>query len=593
MLLLPELPEMKDQTEEAVCAVEDGFIHKTVRGGVMKNGMWILLLVTILLLKNGATDAQPPDFLWAAQAGGAAHSDIAYAIATDSSDNSIVTGCFYDTATFGDTTLVSAGSYDIFIATYDGAGELLWVAQEGGTYNDNASSIVIDRWGSFILTGGFYGSTSTIGDSTFVSVGSGDIFVAKYDEDGDFLWAAQAGGAGVADNIHGVATDDSGNVIVTGSFSGTATFGDTALSSEGSLDIFVAKYDSGGNFLWAARAGGTDIDEGRSIATDESGNSMVTGRFVGTASFGDTTLVAAGYRDVFIAKYDRAGGLLWVVQAGGTADTWGYGIATDGSGNSIVTGELRDTATFGDTTLVSAGGYDIFIAKCDNAGNFLWAAQAGGTRDDHGWGITTDDSGNVIVTGYFGSQPATFGDTTLTSEGSFDIFIAKYDSAGDFLWAAQAGGISEDGGFGVTTDDSGNPVVTGYFSYTATFGDTTLTSAGEYDIFVAKLGAGGTRIEGEFVRPRSFELLQNRPNPFNSATLLRFRTAESGMVNLKIYDVSGREVRTLVDGWRQPGSHTVLWDGRSDVGVQASSGVYFYRLQAGSWVETRKMLLLR
>lgn len=202
MLLLPELPEMKDPTEEAVCAVEDGFIHKTVRGGVMKNGMWFLLLVTILLLKNRATDAQPPDFLWAAQAGGAAHWDIAYAIATDSSDNSIVTGCFYDTATFGDTTLVSAG---------------------------------------------------------------------------------------------------------------------------------------------------------------------------------------------------------------------------------------------------------------------------------------------------------------------------------------------------------------------------------EYDIFVAKLGAGGTRIEGEFVRPRSFELLQNRPNPFNSATLLRFRTAESGMVNLKVYDVSGREVRTLVDEWRQPGSHTVLWDGRTGRATSTSS----------------------
>ncbi len=559
----------------------------------MRNGISVLVLMAVLLFKSSMADAQSPDFLWAAQAGGAAHWDIAYGIATDGSGNSIVTGCFYDTATFGDTTLVSAGDYDIFIAKYDDAGKLLWILQEGGTYNDNASSIAIDNSGNFVLTGGFYGSTSTIGDSNFVSVGDGDIFVAKYDEDGDFLWAAQAGGAGLAENAHGIATDDSGNVFVTGSFWGTATFGDTTLTSEGSLDIFAAKYDSAGDLRWAARAGGSSLDEGRGIAVDDSGNSIVTGRFRDAASFGDTTLVSAGVMDAFIAKYDRTGDFLWAAQAGGTAATWAYGIAVDGSGDVIITGELGDTATFGNTTLVSAGSYDIFIAKCDTAGNFLWATQAGGTAYDRGWGIATDDFGNVIVTGYFQSQPATFGDTTLTSEGSFDIFIAKCDGAGDFLWAARAGGPSEDGGFGISTNGSGNTFVTGYFSYIATFGDTTLVSTGEYDIFVAKLGVGGTGIEGEFVRPRSFDLSQNYPNPFNPTTVLRFRTAESEMVSLKIYDIAGREVRTLVDEHRRPGLHTVLWDGRNDAGVQQSSGVYFCTLQAGSSAQTRKMLLLR
>jgi len=133
------------------------------------------------------------------------------------------------------------------------------------------------------------------------------------------------------------------------------------------------------NFLWVEQAGGTDIDIGRAIATDGSGNSIVTGEFSGTATFGDTTLTSDGSNDIFIAKYDGDGNFLWVEQAGGTDIDIGRAIATDGSGNSIVTGEFRGTATFGDTTLTSVGSsFDIFIAKYDGDGNFLWVVQAGG-----------------------------------------------------------------------------------------------------------------------------------------------------------------------------------------------------------------------
>ena len=460
----------------------------------MKNVIWVVVCLTTMLLLNGSlASGLSTDFVWAARAGGV-DQDCGEAIAADGSGNIVVTGYFADTATFEDTTLVSAGRYDIFIAKYDGAGNLLWVTRTGGTDNENATSIAMDSSNNIIVVGGFSGTT-TIGDSTFVSAGGSDVFVAKYDEGGDFLWAVQAGGGGLADNGLGVAVDDSGNVIATGSFYGTATFGDTTLISEGSLDIFAVKYDGAGNFIWAVQAGGMDQDSGYDIATDDSGSVLITGYFRGTATFGDTVLVPAGYRDAFIAKYDRSGDFVWVAQAGGTGSTWGYGIAVDGSGDVIATGEFGDMATFGDSMFVSIGSYDIFITKYAGAGDFIWAAQAGGTADDDGWDIVADDSGNITVTGRF-SGTAILGDTALVSPGSYDIFAAQYDDAGGFVWAARAGGVNEDGGFSIAVDDSGKAAVAGYFSYEATFGDTTLVSAGEYDIFVGKLGVGSTGIEG-------------------------------------------------------------------------------------------------
>jgi hypothetical protein len=482
----------------------------------MKFFITIMVFFTGFIINNTTANAQTPNSLWAAQAGGTGP-DGGSRIATDGSDNSFVTGGFRGTATFGDTTLSSAGFEDIFIAKLDADGNFLWAAQAGGTDSDGGYGIATDGSGNSLVIGGFRG-TATFGDTTLSSAGDLDIFIAKLDAEGNFLWAVQAGGKNL-DASGSIATDGSGNSLVTGWFEATAIFGDTTLSSAGNYDIFIAKLDADGNFLWAARAGGTHICTGSGIATDGAGNSLVTGEFSGTATFGDTTL--SGFEDIFIAKLDADGNFQWAAQAGGTDYAGGFHIATDGSGNSLVTGGLRGTATFGDTTLSSAGDQDIVIAKSDADGNFLWAAQVGGTGFDGGYGIAMDGSGNSLVTGAF-SGTVTFGDTTLSSTGNYDIFITELDVDGKFLWAAQAGGTGFDLGNGIATDGSGNSLVTGWFNSTATFGDTTLNSAGSADIFIAKLGAGVTGIEEEFALPRSFNLSQNYPNPFNPSTTIRY-----------------------------------------------------------------------
>ena len=172
------------------------------------------------------------------------------------------------------------------------------------------------------------------------------------------LWATQAGGAGIIDEGLGIATTERGDSYVTGFFNqGTTTFGEdepneTTLTSAGGSDIFVAKFAPDGALLWANRAGGTGRDLGRGIATTERGDSYVTGHFTGTATFGqdepnETTLTSAGRSDIFVAKYNRDGALLWAIQAGGTDIDQGLGIATTERGDSYVTGFFRDDATFG------------------------------------------------------------------------------------------------------------------------------------------------------------------------------------------------------------------------------------------------------
>jgi hypothetical protein len=185
---------------------------------------------------------------------------------------------------------------------------------------------------------------------------------------------------------------------------------------------------------------------------------------------------------------DSGGNFLWAKRAGGNWNDVGHGIALDSSGNAYVTGYFEDTAVFGATTLTSAGQPDTYIAKVDSGGNFLWAKRAGGTSSDIGNGIAVDSSGNAYITGYFWAT-AVFGATTLTSAGQSDTYIAKVDSGGNFLWAKRAGGISIDEGKSITVDSIGNAYVTGSFNGTAVFGATTLTSAGGYDVFIWKVPA--------------------------------------------------------------------------------------------------------
>jgi len=372
----------------------------------------------------------------------------------------------------------------------------LWAQKAGGTSDDYGRAIAIDSDGNSYVTGYFSG-TATFGNILLTSYGGVDIYIAKLDTNGDYLWAKNAGGD-ADDYGYGISTDSSGSCYITGYFySSPATFGTISIlnnaPNEMWQDIFISKLDTNGNFLWAKKAGGTSNDQGYAIATDSYGNCYVTGWFRSNATFGTTTISSNSNADVFITKLNTNGNFLWAMDAGGTGSAYveGYAIATDSNGNCYVTGYFGSTeATFGTTTLTTSGGYDIFIAKLSTNGSWLWAKSAGGSNNDYGYSIDTDSSGNCYVTGWFIST-ATWGSISLISSGSYDIFITKLDTSGNYIWAKKAGGTSSDTGYGINTDSNGNCYITGYFSVTAIFGTISLISSGSADTFVSKLDSSG------------------------------------------------------------------------------------------------------
>ncbi|MBW6513256.1 MAG: Ig-like domain-containing protein [Candidatus Syntrophosphaera sp.] len=367
----------------------------------------------------------------------------------------------------------------------------LWVTGNNPGVS-HGNAIARDNLDNIYITGDFQG-TAYFGSSTITSVGSWDVFVAKLDKDGNWLWASRAGGTDV-EWSNGIAVDNSGNVYITGAFYATAVFGTTSLTSAGDLDTFIAKLDTNGNWVWAKRSGGISSDEGFSLCVDDDGNVYYTGNFRGTASFGTTNLISSGSTDVFTAKLDSAGNWLWASQAGGSSGEEGHGIAADSSGKIYLTGNFWGTSQFGSTTLVASGPYaNSFVAKMDSDGNWLWAKRAA-MYNGTGNAIAVGSNGNLLVTGWFYGT-AEFGATSLTSSGLEDIYIAGMDSNSNWLWAQRAGGGGYDSGNGIAVDMEGNAMITGNFNGTASFGSQTLYSSGSSDLFFAKLDAGGNWIQ--------------------------------------------------------------------------------------------------
>jgi hypothetical protein len=429
--------------------------------------------------------------------GSTAYSE-AEAVVVDGAGNVYVAGSFQGLASFGTNTLISPNAYEAFVVKLDAFGNFLWARQTVGSVADYAKSVAVDGVGNVYVAGKFYGTANfgatTLTNSTNGGVFNNDGFVAKLDAAGNFLWAKQTGSTN--GDVRSVAVDGSGNSYLTGLFQGTVSFGGTTLTNTiPDHNAFIAKMDTAGNFLWARQvAGGTNKAE--AVALDGIGGVYLIGEFSGTATFGATTLANSGGRSTFIAKLDTSGNALWAKQTGGSAYyNRGKSVAADGAGNVVVAGQIvagliGDTTSFGAITVTNNSGKDIaFAAKLDSAGNFLWARQGGGTTNHSGYSVALDGAGSAYLAGAF-SDSGSFGTNTLVSRGSTDAFVTKLDTAGNFLWAKQAGGSTDDFAGSVAADGSGNVYLAGSYRGMASFGDTTLTNGnGPFGgAFITKLG---------------------------------------------------------------------------------------------------------
>lgn len=364
-----------------------------------------------------------------------------------------------------------------------------WAQGAGGSGTDKGLGIDVDVAGNSYSTGLFTG-TMIAGTYTLTAVGGTDVYVIKTNSSGTILWAFAEGGAG-NEEAYGIACDVNGSFSITGLYSGTPTFGTTTLTS--ASGYFLAHYDASGNFQWAREFGSANGGYAWDVDIDPFGNSVVTGYFTGTETFGTTVLTAMSMKDGFVLRYDATGNFDWAVGIYGTSDEVVYAVNTDASGNIFVTGRYNGTANFGALPTTTGGGNDIFLAKIDTAGNFVWVVSEGNCPgDDSGQGVDVDAQGNVTITGYIAFGTAQFGDSTyLNSMGVNDGFVARYTNNGVFLWAKSFGGVGDDYGSDLSLSISGSIFVTGYFNSTVTFGTTTLTSGGGRDVLVLMYDISG------------------------------------------------------------------------------------------------------
>jgi hypothetical protein len=513
--------------------------------------------------------------------------DIGYAVAVDGSDNVYVAGYFNGTVNFGGGNLTSSGANDVFLAKYDASGTHLWSQRFGAGSSDDAYALAVDGDDNVIVAGYFQG-TVDFGGGGLTSAGSGDIFVAKYNSAGTHQWSRKFGST-LFDLGLGVAVDASDNVLLTGSFRGTVDFGGGGLVAPGGSDVVVAKYDPSGTHLWSQRFGSTLSEAGNAIAVDASDNVIVGGQFQGTVSFGGGALVASS-TDMFLAKYNSAGGHQWSVDFGGTGGDIGKALAVDSGGNVYFAGLFAETVNFGGGNLVSVGANDIFVAKYNSAGVHQWSDSYGSTLDDEGRGLAIDSNDNVTMTAEY-QGTIDFGGGDLASVGARDVVVATYDAAGAHQWSERFGAASDDGGNSVAVDGSDNLLVIGYFRDTVDFGGGDFMSAGQSDIFVIKYGAATTGVGST---PKSGISVSSFPNPFNPRTTIRYSVPSGGPVTVGIFDARGALVATLVDGeYRAPGAYHVDWDGRSSALTAVSSGVYFARVEQDGVSRSAKIQLLK
>jgi gliding motility-associated-like protein len=468
------------------------------------------IIFSLFLILPTQLPAQNVRFTWAEKWDEGSTQSVNSSIVTDANGNVFIARYFN----------LSNGIAEIFVSELDANGNLIWVNKIVGgpgtsTVSGDGISIGVDAAGNVYVSGFFYGNIdfdSGIGVSMLNSNGS--IFLLKLNPNGVFSWVRQLETiiAGLTDRL--LAVDPAGDVYLTGSYQGTIDFdpgpGIFNLTSGGggaSREIFISKFNTSGNLVWAKQLGGlagTDGGNGFSIALDASGNIYTTGNFYGTVDFDPgaglfnlQTANAAG--EGFVTKLDAQGNLIWAKQMQGNGSSFGQSISVDGSGNVYTLGSYLGIVDFdpGAAVFTQSSGTNesIFISKLDASGNFVWANQLSGSEYMGGWGLAVDAAGNSFITGsFFGTinfDPSVCA-FKLSSVGYDDIFISKLDPGGNFSWVKTLGGIGSDEGLSVALDAAGDVYTTGSFEQTVDFdpgiGISNLRIADGYGVFLQKMG---------------------------------------------------------------------------------------------------------
>ncbi len=522
-----------------------------------------------------------------------------YGISADKNGNVFLPGYFLDSITFSGKHLLSPRE-DAYVVKYDSNGNLLWAKQSlsliASAYCIGIYSAT-DVSGNVFLTGVFSDSVSIGTTKLYTTATYGAPFLAKYDANGNVLWAKQAivpskysGGSGL-----GLATDASGNVYLTGSFLDTMSFGAVTVrnSQYGSQDAFLMKFDPNGNALWGAEgitSGSNGYGQGYAVNVDDLGNAYITGIFSDTISFGATKLKTTFSGNCFLVKYSTNGGLIWVKQAGqNSSKCYGDGasVLADHLGGVYLTGIFADTISFGPYSVKNnnqVNGPDMFLTKYDSAGKVIWAKQSTHADTVDGWSgysLAVDKynhiylSAGVLIT-YSSHAKVVFCGKTFSETNAIDPSIMlMLDTAANILNSSiiSTGGDDENT---VACDPTGRYVyLGGDIADTITFGPDHLSITPGEPPFVARWNPYYiTTDEGINELITNSEELRVYPNPSHGVFAFEVKSVPSTRERTKsvveVYNMLGEKVYS---GYQISKSSNY----QIDLSAQPN-GVYLYRV---------------
>lgn len=564
----------------------------------MKKILLIPFLLTSFLTQVKAQNA----LVWSTYYGGTIY-DAGNCVVTDASGNVYFAGYTNSTsgiASGGFQNTYGGGNYDAFLVKFDAAGNRIWATYYGNNNNDYANSIAIDDSGHIYLAGG---TSSSIGiasggfQNTYGG-GSYDAFLVKFDSSGNRIWSSYYGGSGWED-AYGVSTDNDGNVYIAGftnGANGIASGGFQNTFGGGTYDSFLAKFNSAGSRLWATYYGGPGDEgyDGNSLSADNAGNVYLTGwtsSITGIASGGFQNTSGGGI-DAFIVKFNSSGSRVWATYYGGTGDEggisnilFGKNAATDISGNVYLSGTTESTSSIasgGFQNTYGGGTNDCYLVKFDSTGNRNWATYYGDSGDERGWGVATDASGHVYLTGRSNSTSGiASGGFQNTNYGSYDAFLVTFSPSGNRLCATYFGGTGGEWTYSPSIDAFGNIYLPG-FTYSASGissgGFQNTFSGGTYDAYLAKF----TSCALTTIPENSNANISIYPNPFSAQATLKTDYPLHN-ATLMVYNCLGQTVTEIKN---ISGSSVVL--SRANL----SNGMHFIRLtEENKIIITEKVII--
>jgi hypothetical protein len=397
-------------------------------------------------------------------------------LTVDASGNVYTTGYFTGTLSIGSLpALVSSGGNDIFVAKYDSTGKPIWAQRWGLAADENGQSIAVDADGNLLVTGGFTGSL-TFGTTTLAAGTATLGFLLKLSPTGSVLWARK-----VAVPWPALAVDPSKNAILTGSLN----------KGVGDNDVWVEKWDTNGTQVWSKTFGDTADQNAAWVATDVNGNIALVGSFAGTLAFGSPALVTAGGTDAFVVKLDPTGTMAWSKRFGDVTTGQGLGrVAFTPTGDVVVAGHYFGSINLGGSTFTSLGSADIVVGKFTSGGAYSWSKSFGDVNVQQLWGVAVEPvSGSVTISGsLWGSVDFGGGALTATGTTSEDVYVARFSSTGTHQWSKRYGDALPQVPYALALGPGGDVHLAGWMQGTVNFGNGVMTSAGAWDAFLVKLG---------------------------------------------------------------------------------------------------------